>query len=299
MPAHDEESHQLLARSSFDIEDPDPDQSAPFLKHRSSRATSPVEPISSLSPVKPKRTIPLRSLLLHAGLIALYTVLAITYTALARQADRIHNHFDNIPRHPALPSLLTSIPYTVQPFGFVPTSTSFTGQPSKSTIDAWDELLAARYLNVSNMELVDAANFDMPSVIPRPMRSSVKLPGGGELASLGAWTELACVQRLWEANYRDVGMGAEEQRASQERADQCVERLRQAAMCRADTETLSTYAWTKDGEGEKESSGWDFEQDLQRSRCVNWEKVVGILKGRVVADSDMEELRRGHEQGAK
>ena len=106
----------------------------------------------------------------------------------------------------------------------------------------------------------------------------MELEGGGLVVSLGAWTELMCVRRLWEANWREKGEDGRESGRERELADICVERLRRAAMCRADIETLSSFRVAEGGSGKR----LQFVEEMPRQRCVDWNALESKVSSRVV-----------------
>lgn len=152
----------------------------------------------------------------------------------------------------------------------------YVGQPSEDVDNAWHDLMGNMSLRVTTEELAQQS------------QRSVALPNGGYLAWLGAYHDLHCIKILRKMNYRDhyhpnlTEQGLKDQ---QVHADHCIDALRNLAMCRSDTESMTTFVW-RQGQVKPLLSP---ERPLRR--CVDWDRLVGSLKHRVVSEGEMSMMR--------
>ncbi|KAI0394338.1 hypothetical protein F5Y17DRAFT_428020 [Xylariaceae sp. FL0594] len=99
---------------------------------------------------------------------------------------------------------------------------------------------------------------------------SIPIPGTEDMyfAGLSVFHELHCLKRLRQYTWADhyfPNLTEEEKHLNRLHTDHCLEILRQASMCRADT-ALFTIVWT---EGSRYPSA-DFSQEHE---CANFDKV--------------------------
>lgn len=159
----------------------------------------------------------------------------------------------------------------------------YIGSPSKRTDEAWGQLLKTMHLRVSGSELRSRN------------RTSVSLPGGGYLAWLGVYHELHCIKIFHQVNYREYyhpNITEEELRDLQVHADHCVDMLREAAMCHADVESLTTFVW---------HDRWEkplLSPERPKHTCIDWDTFLHSLKGRIVDDTELAITRRPKDQGS-
>ncbi|KAK5635670.1 hypothetical protein RRF57_011382 [Xylaria bambusicola] len=71
---------------------------------------------------------------------------------------------------------------------------------------------------------------------------------------------------------------------SHTQTDHCIELLRQAAVCRADT-SLQTYKWTADDDVPQ----FDAHSPVKHS-CVDWDALKETVKPRIVSNDEMKRL---------
>lgn len=147
----------------------------------------------------------------------------------------------------------------------------FAGPPSLETDIAWHELMGNMSIRVSKAELEAHG------------QKSVQLPGGGYLAWLGVFHELHCVKMLRQWSYREhyhPNMTAHDRQHLEVHIDHCIDWLRSAAMCHADTSALATFKWDKTDKPML---------DTRRvpHRCVDWEEMLSSHKNRMVSHEEV------------
>ncbi|CAG8961585.1 hypothetical protein HYFRA_00006119 [Hymenoscyphus fraxineus] len=199
----------------------------------------------------------------HLTIIAGYTIMAIIILAKAL---------------PPAPTSLHPIPnlkfqYVAKAYTDFEIS-PFSGPPSPSVDGAWHELLEKTTLRVSKSEL------------ERSNQSSVEFPeGGGFMAWLGVYHELHCLKMLRQWNYREhyhPNITEKDRPHWDIHADHCIDVLRSAAMCHADT-TLTTFGWL------------DQPKPMLNTRpiehkCVDWNILMASVEDRVVSREEMAAL---------
>ncbi|TVY58744.1 Oxidase ustYa [Lachnellula cervina] len=150
----------------------------------------------------------------------------------------------------------------------------FAGPPSASVDKAWHDLLEKTNLRVSQSEL-RLSN-----------QSSVELPeNGGYMAWLGVYHQLHCIKMLRQWNYREhyhPNITEEDRPHWDIHADHCLDILRSAAMCHADT-TLTTFGWADQPKPMLNTRPIDH-------RCVDWDALMESVEYRVVSRDEMASL---------
>jgi hypothetical protein len=119
-------------------------------------------------------------------------------------------------------------------------------------------------------------------------QSSVALPNGGYLAWLGVFHELHCVKMLRQWSWREhyfPNMTAREHTHQMVHIDHCIDWLRNAAICRADTSALAVFKWAD------RLPHPMLNTHRVQHRCVNWEALVASHSDRVVSHEEITSLR--------
>ncbi|KAM0817868.1 putative DUF3328 domain-containing protein [Seiridium cardinale] len=115
-------------------------------------------------------------------------------------------------------------------------------------------------------------------------QTSVQLPNGpGSLVWMDVSHQLHCVKYLRQWIYRDYyhpDVGPEETPHWLLHTDHCLDLIRQALMCRADT-SLMTFQWEAD---RREPM---IKLESPEHVCVDWEDLMEKVKSRRVSDADM------------
>jgi Mycotoxin biosynthesis protein UstYa len=92
---------------------------------------------------------------------------------------------------------------------------------------------------------------------------------------------------LRQLNYREhyhPNMTAKETGNWQVHADHCLELLRAAAMCHADTTSLTTFMWR-----ESEKPMLSMQRPLHQ--CVDWDELVASTRHRIVSSEELKHLK--------
>lgn len=151
----------------------------------------------------------------------------------------------------------------------------YAGEPTVESDTAWHELLNNMSVRVTAEELASHN------------QSSVALPNGGYLAWLGVFHELHCVKMLRQWSWREhyfPNLTAQEHRHQMVHIDHCIDWLRNAAMCSADTSALAVFKW--------ESSLPHPMLNTKRvpHRCVDWEAMMSSHEDRLVSHAEVASL---------
>ncbi|KAI0428525.1 hypothetical protein F5Y09DRAFT_312895 [Xylaria sp. FL1042] len=206
--------------------------------------------------------IRLFSILIHFIFISAYTVLFfVVWVRYGKdRATAIY----------PLPGL--EFDYVAQKYIYVEAS-PFSGPPSSSVDEAWHELLRFTTLRASASEL-EPSN-----------QTSVELPDGGYMVWLGVFHQLHCIKMLRQLRYREHYRPQipEEDRPHWEiHLDHCLDLLRSATMCHADT-TLTTFRWTDNPKPMLNTRRVDH-------KCIDWERLMRSIEHRVVASDELSRL---------
>ena len=159
-------------------------------------------------------------------------------------------------------------------YGFMHSS-PYVGHDFPKVDAAWNELLDNINLRVSSAELLNQG----------PNITSIELPHGGHLAWLGVFHELHCIKILWKMNYREhylPNMTISQLLDHQVHVDHCIDQLREATMCRADTESLTTFNW------EANYNKPLLSRNRPLHRCTDWQALMTSLKSRVVPQEEIQ-----------
>ncbi|KAI0448079.1 hypothetical protein F4803DRAFT_558339 [Xylaria telfairii] len=148
----------------------------------------------------------------------------------------------------------------------------YAGPPSKDIDRAWTKLLDHINLRVSDGEVASSN------------QTSVRLPNGqGSLVWMDVSHQLHCVKYLRQWIYRDhyhPEVGPEETPHWLLHTDHCLDLIRQALMCRADT-SLMTFRWAA---GSREPM---LKLESPEHVCVDWEDLMQKVESRRVSDTEM------------
>ncbi|KAJ8064631.1 hypothetical protein OCU04_006957 [Sclerotinia nivalis] len=155
-------------------------------------------------------------------------------------------------------------------------SSIYAGAPSTDLDNAWQDLLSGINIRVSQAEL------------ERTNQTSVQLQNSQDrLAWLEAFHQLHCVKFVRQAIYSNhyfPDVSGDERTHWLLHADHCVELLRQAVMCHADT-SLMTFEWTSENEKPM------LKLDGPKHTCVNWDDLRLKVQPRIVSDEEMGSLK--------
>ncbi|KAI0897595.1 hypothetical protein F4806DRAFT_407258 [Annulohypoxylon nitens] len=209
---------------------------------------------------------PRRTLLLHIFFFILY----VCFTAIVLFVYQSHSS-DGGTRLNTL--TLNGEPLALRRQRFVLSEESaYAGPPSEDIDQAWAELLDHVNIRASDRELVSSN------------QTSVKLPGlHGSLVWMDVSHQLHCVKYLRQWIYRDhyhPEVDIEEIPHWLLHIDHCLDLIRQALMCRADT-SLMTFRWEAD---RREPM---LKLESPEHVCVDWKDLMGKVESRRVSDADM------------
>ncbi|PVI08123.1 hypothetical protein DM02DRAFT_621665 [Periconia macrospinosa] len=146
----------------------------------------------------------------------------------------------------------------------------FAGPPSQSLDAAWHDLLKHTTIRVTKEEL-QTSN-----------QTSIELPeGGGYMAWLGVFHELHCIW-IYRDHYHP-NLNADDVEEWSIHADHCMDILRSAAICHADT-TLTTFGWANKTKPMLNTRPIDH-------KCIDWEALMDSVESRIVPPDEMTALR--------
>jgi len=153
----------------------------------------------------------------------------------------------------------------------------FTGPPriNPHVDESWRELLANINIRVSKEEL------------EYNHQTSVELPeNGGYLAWMSVYHELHCLKVLRQWGYKEhyfANITKEEHGKMEMHTDHCVEYLRQASICHADT-SLVVFEWS---EGKSKPM---LKNKRDPHMCQNWDTIEATAKDRQVTSAEFSRL---------
>ncbi|KAK4213825.1 putative Tat pathway signal sequence [Rhypophila decipiens] len=210
--------------------------------------------------------------LIQVILMAIYTVIALEIIQASTSTT-----YGDAPDIHAFPGLIVRYKFRLYD-NFI--NSPYTGAPTPESDLAWHNLLNNMSIRVSASELA-AHN-----------QTSVALPNGGYLAWLGVFHELHCVKILRQWSRRDHYFPEWENATLHEKnhqmvhIDHCIDWLRNAAVCRADTSALAVFKWDKrmphpmlnTKRVNHRCVDWDMlmESPGHRERVVGKDEVVGL-----------------------
>ncbi|KAI4869228.1 hypothetical protein F4820DRAFT_464325 [Hypoxylon rubiginosum] len=199
---------------------------------------------------------PRRTLLLHT----IFFILYVCFTAIVLFAYPLHS---SIPRLNTL--TLSGEPLALRWQRFVLSEESpYAGPPSKDIDRAWTKLLDHVNLRASDRELASSN------------QTSVQLPSGqGSLV----WMDKYLRQWIYRDHYHPE-VSPEETLHWLLHIDHCLDLIRQALMCRADT-SLMTFHWAAD---RREPM---LKLESPEHVCVDWKDLMEKVESRRVSDADM------------
>ncbi|KAJ0117214.1 Tat pathway signal sequence [Diaporthe amygdali] len=152
----------------------------------------------------------------------------------------------------------------------------YAGEPTPESDAAWHTLLNNMSVRVTGDELA------------RHNQTSVALPGGGYLAWLGVFHELHCVKMLRQWSWREhyfPNMTAHEHRHQMVHIDHCLDWLRNAAICGADTSALAVFKW------DEKLPHPMLNTKRVPHRCVDWDALTRSHEDRVVSRDEIVSLK--------
>ncbi|KAH8742344.1 hypothetical protein F5883DRAFT_74984 [Diaporthe sp. PMI_573] len=152
----------------------------------------------------------------------------------------------------------------------------YAGEPTPESDEAWHTLLNNMSVRVTGEELA------------RHNQTSVELPGGGYLAWLGVFHELHCVKMLRQWSWREhyfPNMTAHEHRHQMVHIDHCLDWLRNAAICGADTSALAVFKW------DEKLPHPMLNTKRVPHRCVDWDALTRSHEDRVVSRDEIVSLK--------
>ncbi|KZZ87550.1 hypothetical protein AAL_08356 [Moelleriella libera RCEF 2490] len=224
------------------------------------------------------------AVLVQFALIVLYTggAVAATKWASAESAPDLHGKRSLVCRYS--PQFSNSqvkafaglvVKYEMKMFDPFPTSV-FSGEPRPESALAWHNLMNNMTVRVTREEL-EAHN-----------QTSVELPNGGHLAWIGAFHELHCVKILRRWAWREhfmPNLTAHQKAHQMVHVDHCLEALRNAAICRADTQALAVFKWDP-----------SMPQPMLNThrtmhRCVNWDAMMTSHESRFVSKEEVANMK--------
>jgi len=211
-------------------------------------------------------------ILLHLVLIALYTLTSIF--AISKLSSNSGNCPENV---------LNDIAISYEPILFKNlTNNPYAGTPSVAVDSAWESMLSSMNIRVTDSELGGL--------------ESVSLPNGGKLAWLSVSHNLHCLNLLRQWTYRnhyfpDLVSGSAKEAHQASHAYHCIERIRQASLCQADTASLTVFKWSPG------TARPMFDNTEQIHECVNWDGLMQSLEKRVVSEDEWGKLSNPLLQG--
>ncbi|KAK3390366.1 hypothetical protein B0H63DRAFT_446489 [Podospora didyma] len=150
------------------------------------------------------------------------------------------------------------------------------GEPTPASDAAWHTLLNNMSVRVTAEELAAHG------------QTSVPLPGGGYLAWLGVFHELHCVKMLRQWSWREhyfPNMTAHDHMHQMVHIDHCLDWLRNAAICRADTSALAVFKW------DPRMPHPMLNTHRVPHRCVDWDALMSSHADRLVSHDEVRDLK--------
>ncbi|KAK1759955.1 putative Tat pathway signal sequence [Echria macrotheca] len=219
-------------------------------------------------PQKPNR--PSRRWWLYAGLVQL--LLISCYTAGSYYVIRATIDTDSVPDIHAFAGLAVKYKFRLYD-NFI--NSPYGGEPTAESDAAWHTLLNNMSVRVTAEELAAHG------------QTSVALPRGGYLAWLGVFHELHCVKMLRQWSWREhyfPNMTAHEHMHQMVHIDHCLDWLRNAAICRADTSALAVFKW------DPRMPHPMLNTHRVPHRCVDWDALMDSHADRVVPHDEVANL---------
>ncbi|OTA99026.1 hypothetical protein M426DRAFT_325487 [Hypoxylon sp. CI-4A] len=188
--------------------------------------------------------------------LLLYIATALTIDLAVKFSERVPKHHDS--------ALLGDIVQYEERTEWYPPESPFNGEPSDELDAAWDDLLFAINMRVTDDEL-DILGIDKTN--------RVKVNGGDNIASMGVYHHLHCLNNLrmvvhWDY-YKDKYVNTPYfSHFGTGHSDHCINALRQAVMCHANT-AITTFEWVDEDN--------DLDGKVQRletqTTCAKWDSV--------------------------
>ncbi|KAF2845812.1 hypothetical protein T440DRAFT_434131 [Plenodomus tracheiphilus IPT5] len=206
-----------------------------------------------------------RTLLLH---ILFFVIYACTTGVLFKVGSQMFRKEDNLTTWTLLGEQLAIRP---ERFALAENS-AFAGPPSTDIDMAWRKLLDHVNIRASSDELA-LAN-----------QTSIELPHNrGSLVWMDVSHQLHCVKYLRQWIYRQhyhPDVGPDEEPHWLLHTDHCLDLVRQALMCRADT-SLMTFEWAA---GRREPM---LKLQSPEHVCVDWNDLMERVQARRISDAEM------------
>jgi len=206
-----------------------------------------------------------RFIYLQVGLLLLYSIIGFAIFRVLRKGYIAES-----------PIALVSTEYSPQIYLNL-NRNSFTGSPSVNphVDESWSELIKNINIRVSAEEL------------ERNHQSSVELPeNGGYLAWMSVYHELHCLKVLRQWGYKEhyfANMTKQLHGEMEMHTDHCVEYLRQASMCHADT-SLVVFEWSES------KAKPMLKNHRDPHMCKDWATIEVIAKDRQVTSGEFSRL---------
>ncbi|KAI1865358.1 uncharacterized protein JN550_008406 [Neoarthrinium moseri] len=206
-----------------------------------------------------------------AGLLQL--ILLLIYTGLSIAIIRINTDLEGAPDIHAFAGLAVRYKFRLYD-NFI--NSPYGGEPTPASDEAWHQLLNNMSIRVTAEELAAHG------------QSSVELPNGGYLAWLGVFHELHCVKMLRQWSWREhyfPNLTAHEHQHHMVHIDHCLDWLRNAAVCRADTSALAVFKWAD------KMPHPMLNTHRVEHRCVDWDALMSSHEDRLVSHDEVASLR--------
>ncbi|KAK0702005.1 hypothetical protein B0T26DRAFT_735537 [Lasiosphaeria miniovina] len=241
--------------------------------------TSSEKSSSELGPPQQQTKSP-RRWWLYAGLVQL--LLIACYTAVSLTVIRATIDLDSVPDIHAFAGLAVKYKFRLYD-NFV--NSPYGGEPTAASDAAWHDLLNNMSVRVTAEELEAHG------------QTSVALPeGGGYLAWLGVFHELHCVKMLRQWSWREhyfPNMTAHDHMHQMVHIDHCLDWLRNAAICRADTSALAVFKW------DPRMPHPMLNTHRVPHRCVDWDALMTSHADRLVPHQEVVNLKNPLMEDAK
>ncbi|KAM7193105.1 protein of unknown function (DUF3328) domain containing protein [Rhypophila sp. PSN 637] len=183
---------------------------------------------------------------------------------------------------PQPPKSYTPAPvqYVTKMLKHAPDAHLFMGRPRPELDQAWHELVSATMIRFSAEELGLASEHEL-DLAQKNASSLVRHRDGGFIGGLGVSHNLHCLKRIKQYIYPEYYPRVAHKYDDYEaHFEHCLETIRQALLCAADT-NLYALEWTAKN---PLKPGLRL---FQANTCVDWEALRGWMKGRLATGDDM------------
>ncbi|KAH8896403.1 hypothetical protein GQ53DRAFT_626293, partial [Thozetella sp. PMI_491] len=149
------------------------------------------------------------------------------------------------------------------------TRSIYTGPPSRESEDAWWELLEPALFNASAEEVERAGE---------SLENAAEVMMGGYLAGLGVYHQLHCLQKIRNYIHEDYyypNMTSKQREDQRLHLDHCLENIRTAVTCHANTD-FQLFFWGR----EDIENGQPEVRSSAKHVCVKWDSLQNWSKSR-------------------